>query len=218
MKKLFSFVLLTGFAGTVQAQTAIKAGTIQVGGAVGYSRTTEDSPTLTNNGYPITATYTNSQFQIAPSVGFFVADNLSVGITGSYQIIHNSTKQSNGGTVPDTKPWQLQAGAFVEYYKLLSEQFGFTGTLGAGYTRIDQGQPNVSVVSNGFYAGITPGIIYFPIPKVGIGASIGTIGYTSQQTKVPGATGNSQEYKSTNFGANFGLNQLTFSGSFYFGR
>jgi hypothetical protein len=96
MKKLFSFVLLTGFAGTVQAQTAIKAGTIQLGGAVGYSRTTEDSPTLTNNGYPITATYTNSQFQIAPSVGFFVADNLSVGITGSYQIIHNSTIQSPG--------------------------------------------------------------------------------------------------------------------------
>jgi hypothetical protein len=218
MKKLSSLILLSGVAFTSHAQAIIKSGTIQLGGSVGYSHTTQDSPAFTANGFPITATYTDSQFQIAPSAGFFVADNLAVGINGSYQITHRSTKQSNNGLVPDTKPWSLQVGAFVEYYKLLSEQFGFTGTLGAGYLRTDLGDPNASTSSNGFYASLTPGIIYFPIPKVGIGASIGSIGYSSQQTKVPIATGNSGKYDSSSFGANFGLNQLTFSGSFYFGR
>lgn len=218
MKKLSSLLLLGSLAGTAQAQTVIKAGTVQLGGAVGYARTTQDSPTVTASGYPITATYTDSQFQIAPSVGFFVLDNLAVGINGSYQITNHSTKQSNGGSLPDITPWQLQVGAFVEYYKMLGEQFGFTGTLGAGYLRTDQGQPNISPNANGFYAGLTPGIIYFPIPKVGIGASIGTIGYSSQQTTVPGVTSTSQKYDNSSFRANFGLNQLTFSGSFYFGR
>jgi hypothetical protein len=219
MKNIFTLALLGFTIGTSYAQTTIKAGTVQLGGAVGYSRNTQDVPTYTPNGYPITATYTQSQFQVAPSLGFFVADNLAVGINASYQISRTGTKQSNGGSAPDVKPWQLQAGAFVEYYKMLVEQFGFTGTLGGGYLHTDQGQATNTAKSNGFYAGLTPGIIFFPIPKIGIGASVGSINYSSQQVKNPGSTGGtSTKYDSSSFGANFGLNQLTFSGTYYFGR
>jgi hypothetical protein len=204
MKILFATAVLLGLAQAVHAQTAIKAGTIQLGGNVGYSRTSQDRQVLLNGGNIIKETDINSQFSIAPSVGFFVADNLAVGINASYQ----STNQYDARF--------FQVGAFVQYYQMVSEQFGFTGTLGAGYQHAKYSFSS-SDKQNGFYAGLTPGLVFFPIPKLAIGASIGGLNYSRLSSKNNGFSG-SDTYNSSTFGANFGLAQLLFSGTYYFGR
>jgi hypothetical protein len=215
MKKLFSLLLLSSLAGVGHAQTIIKAGTVQLSGNVGYSRTSSESPNNTGS-YPSKTASTSSQFVVAPSVGFFVADNLAVGISGAYQINQYKNDQTQG-TTSSGKTKQFQIGAFVQYYKMVSEQFGFTGTLGSGYQYIGQ-QYDYGPASKGVYANLTPGIVFFPIPKLAIGASIGGLNYTYYSTKAPDIFSSSDTYKSSVFGANFGLSQLFFSGTYYFGR
>ncbi|GAB3635503.1 hypothetical protein GCM10027422_10930 [Hymenobacter arcticus] len=213
MKIFFATAALLGLAQAGYAQTAIKAGTIQLGGNVGYFRTSQDRPAFGNGNFPFKSTYTQSQFSIAPSVGFFVADNLAVGINGSYQVNHQTDTQYAGST---NKTNQLQIGAFAQYYQMVSDQFGFTGTLGAGYQRA-RSPYGSDDNANGFYAGLTPGLVFFPIPKLALGASIGGLNYSYLTTKITGI-GNADKYESSTFGANFGLSQLLFSGTYYFGR
>jgi hypothetical protein len=221
MKKFFALALLSGLAGTAHAQAIIKAGTVQLGGNVGYSHTSVESPV--NNGSYNASKQTTiyNQFTIAPSVGFFVADNLAVGISGGYQISQNKYKQPQGAPTYDEKTKQFRFGAFVQYYKMFSEQFGISGTLGGGY-QLDEQPYNYGsneISTKGGYANLTPSIVFFPVSKLAIGASIGGINYLYANYKTPAtAVGASDSYTSSNFAANFGLSQLLFSGTFYFGR
>ncbi|RZK30546.1 MAG: hypothetical protein EOO63_06465 [Hymenobacter sp.] len=212
MKILFATALLLGLAQAGHAQTAIKAGTIQLGGNVGYFRTSQERPAFSTGNIPFKSTYTQSQFSIAPSVGFFVIDNLALGISASYQANNQNDTQYSERTN------QFQIGAFAQYYQMVTDQFGFTGTLGAGYQNArfpNSGDER----ANGFYAGLTPGLVFFPITKLAIGASIGGLNYSSLTTKLTGFNnGGPNDYKSSAFGANFGLSQLLISGTYYFGR
>jgi len=222
MKKLFFLALFSGLAGGAQAQTAIKAGTIQLGGNVGYFRNSQDAPSFTNiNGSynPITLTTTTSQFAISPAAGYFVADNLAIGISGTYQITRYVNSATPAFLSSDRKVKQFKVGAFAQYYKMVSEQFGFTGTLGGGYQYNGRpfGYDSGDLAGKGFYANLTPAVVFFPIPKLAIGASIGGLDYSHYNVKAPDSSSPS-DYKSSSFGANFGLSQLLFSGTFYFGR
>jgi hypothetical protein len=219
MKKLFLFAFFSGLAGGAQAQTAIKAGTIQLGGNVGYSRNSQDSPSVSSGYNPITLTTTVSQFAIAPAAGYFVADNLAIGISGTYRItrVVNNAVPSSFST--NRKVTEFRVGAFTQYYKMVSEQFGFTGTLGGGYQYNGNpyGYDSGDLAGKGFYANLTPAIVFFPIPKLAIGASIGGLNYSHFSVKAPYSP-SPGEYNSSSFGADFGLSQLLFSGTFYFGR
>lgn len=222
MKKIFLLALFGGLAGSAQAQTAIKAGTIQLGGAIGYARSSQETPSYysgTGSYYPVTLTTTNSQFGIAPAVGYFVADNLAVGISGAYQVTRyvNSTAMTNLSS--DRKSTLLKVGVFGQYYKMLTEQFGFTGILGGGYQYSGRpyGYDSGDLAGKGVYANLTPTIVFFPIPKLALGASIGGLDYSHFNIKAADSS-TAPEYKKSDFGANFGLSQLLFSGTFYFGR
>ena len=222
MKKFLAITLLSGLAGAAQAQTAIKAGTIQLGGNVGYAHSSVESPISTGSSFNVKQTTVNNQFTIAPSIGFFVADNLAVGISGAYQINQqkNTYSPRQGYRDYEAKVKQFRIGAFVQYYKMLTEQFGLTGTLGGGYQYY--GQPynfgNDEVATKGAYANLTPAIVFFPIPKLAIGASIGGINYDYTSYKTPAIFSNPDTYTASSFEANFGLSQLLFSGTYYFGR
>jgi outer membrane protein W len=219
MQKLFVLTLLSSLAGTAHAQTVIKAGTIQLGGNVGYSHSSVDSP-VSSGAYPIKRTEINNQFILAPSVGFFVADNLAIGVNGVYQINEYKYGQTQGNTAFDQKAKQWRLGAFVQYYKMVSEQFGFTGTLGAGYQYFNEyfsyGSDNTA--TKGVYANLTPSIVFFPIPKLAIGASIGGLNYSYANYKSPSSASAPDTYESSNFAANFGLSQFLLSGTYYLGR
>ncbi|HET9504883.1 MAG TPA: hypothetical protein VFO93_15170 [Hymenobacter sp.] len=224
MKKSFSIFLLCATASIAHAQSPIKAGTVALGGSINYSHSSDE--VNSNTGYrngSYSSSYSNNILSLSPEASYFVADNISIGLSLNYSIqeISFSSSPNFGGTsYRDATSFRI--GPFVRYYKMLTDQFGFTGTLGAGYEHDKQpGQTNNSVAlkSNGFYAALTPGFIFLPIPKLGIGASVGGLGYTRLNVEPETSTTNGS-YTQTNstFGASFGLAQLTFSGTYFFGR
>lgn len=231
MKKAFLFALLAAGTQVVQAQN-IPAGTVSLGGSIGYSRnTSNDSRSFSNTTY--TQETSSSQFDFSPSLGYFVADNLAIGINAGYSATRRgyTTFTPSSATVraeldPTTN---LRLGVFGQYYKMLTEQFGVLGTLGVGYQSLrdysySNNGPNALIQedrASGYYADLTPGIIFFPIPKLGLNASIGSLGFNRLNYDYPTNSGPTpSDYKSysTSFGASFGLSQLLFGGTYYFGR
>ena len=215
---LLLFALLGGAATTAQAQTAIPAGTISLGGGIGYNRHSEKNEILIGS-TPSTAESVSSQFQLSPSVGYFIANNLAIGLNLGYTASKNKYSSAITGINKSLDPnTTLRVGPYVQYYKMLSDQFGLLGTLGAGYQHgVMNGYVTRNVTyqtkTNGYYASLMPGLIFFPIPKLGISASIGSLAY-DRTTEKP-TTG---EPVVSNFGASFGLNQLQFGGTYFFGR
>ncbi|MGY3088386.1 hypothetical protein ACVWYF_001419 [Hymenobacter sp. UYAg731] len=220
MKKNFVLLaLLGGITTAAHAQTAIPAGTVSLGGNVGYSRRTTNAQVTGTN---LSSEYVASQFQIAPSLGYFVADNLAIGLSLGYSATKNTYTSNFANSLSDLDPsTTFRGGAYVQYYKMLTDQFGLVGTLGGGYQYnrniIVYGPAgnmgSVETKQKGYYANLTPGIIYFPIPKLGISATVGSLAYSRLKE-----TPTSGEPVSTEFSAGFGLSQLQFGGTYYFGR
>ncbi|MDB5269862.1 MAG: hypothetical protein JWP58_2902 [Hymenobacter sp.] len=238
MKKTFILALLVAAAGTGHAQ-GIKAGTVSLGGSVGYNRsvsTQSAAYNAINTPYPSTYNYsnkyTNSQFTLAPAVGYFVADNFAIGAELTYfsqkQTSSSSTNGGVGAVVPELDPnTSLRLGVYAQYYKMLGEQFGLIGTLGGGYQssksyNFSTSNGIVETTGNGYYAAITPGIVFFPIPKLGLSATMGALAFSHYSYDYPRSSGTvaptNYESKNDTFGANFGLSQLQFGGTYYFGR
>ena len=236
MKKIFLLALLAMGTAEVRAQS-IAAGTISLGGSIGYSRYTQKNSSTGGNGTAYSAETVGSQFSFSPSVGYFVADNLVVGLNLYYSSQRDGQttySPSSSFVLKDLDPrTQLRVGPYVQYYKMLTGQFGITGALSAGYqnTRYQNYNnygSNIPVIydykGSGYYASLAPGLVFFPIPKLGLNASFGSLGYSRLSYDYPtSASGNNpapKDYESTasDFGANFGLNQLVFGGTYYFGR
>jgi hypothetical protein len=246
MKK---FLVLIGLLAATKAGHAqgIAAGTVSLTGNIGYNRSTSTNSISYNSisgtggsRYSYTTKTTNSQFGVAVAPAYFVADNLAIGLNlgiNAASSVQKITATNNTGfpsptSLPDLDPnTSLRVGAFVQYYKFFSEQFGVTGTLGGGYqhaeshaySSIGNNTPVATTVTgNGYYAELTPGIVFFPIPKVGISASMGSLAFNHFGNKFPEATGNTPpddyENSSNNFGASFGFDRLVFGGTYYFGR
>ena len=229
MRKLFFLGLFVAGGQLAHAQTTFKAGTALLGGSVNYSHNGEEyKSTYGNTTY--TTTYSANSFTLAPYFGFFAADNLAVGLNLSYtsQNSYTTSTPSNNTTVNDRATTSLRIGAFGQYYRMLTEQFGLTGTLGAGYENdfrpsrySGQTTPGPDLRATGFYTTLTPGLIFLPIPRLGIGASVGSLSYLRLNVTQEGNTSNTTVTTSdvaTTFGASFGLDQLTFSGTYFFGR
>jgi hypothetical protein len=219
MKKILLLALLAASTGAAHAQS-IAAGTISLGGNIGYSRSsTEFKVNAGRNSY--TNEFTTSRFQFSPAVGYFIADNLAIGVNLGYTAERTTTSNNSPGQPDPDNPearTNLRVGPYVQYYKMLSEQFGVLGTLGAGYQNSTTPSTNNSdeTKANGFYAAITPGVIFFPIPKFGISASIGNLGY--DRLKLDTDANSETSASSNTFGASFGLSQLQFGGTYFFGR
>ena len=177
MKKFFLSALLAVSVIGVRAQS-IAAGTVSLGGSIGYSSSTDKSDYKTNYS-TYSDEYSRSQFQFSPSVGYFLADNLAIGLSLGYTAAQDKvTRSGPNSTSPPSLDARttLRVGPYVQYYKMLSEQFGIVGTFGVGYQNSftpsynnNNNNPNrvVETKASGFYAAITPGIIFFPIPKLG---------------------------------------------------
>jgi hypothetical protein len=232
MKKLaFSLLSLCAMANAYQVRAQIPAGTKLVGGNIGYNRGTYS---VHDQRYPIgQQTYENksNRFNINPNVGVFLADNLAVGITASY----SSSKQTSPyyeGPAPDlysqvSKGYSVSAAPFLRYYYLPTETFGLYGQLSAGYS-YQRGRTNYSSAnrlsdkSSGYsvFSNITPALVFFPIAKLGLELTFGSIGYGSGSSQSDNPVSGQPNRKETQsgFGANFGFNNLALGASYYLGR
>lgn len=223
MKIIFLCALLVVSVGAAWAQS-IAAGTISLGGGIGYNRSFQKSEFAGGNN-TFTNESTQSEFKFSPAVGYFIADNLAVGLNMSYAAARTTTTLTGPGRTSPTAldaATSLRVGPYVQYYKMVSEQFGVLGTLGAGYQNtfypFNGGNNSViEVKRRGFYANLTPGVIFFPVSKFGITASIGNLGY-DQASMTRNNDPDNEDSETSTFGASFGFSQLLFGGTFFLGR
>ena len=165
-RKTLLFSLLTSAillfsANTMEAQT--KKGNFMVGGEVGLS-TSSSSVTVDGSEKEGSSA---TQFNIAPSVGYFFVDNFAAGIGVDYTL---STVKNNNRDELDS---DLLFGPYMRYYIPFGDKaIFFEADFGYGNSTdnitIDNEQQNA--ITNVFAVGIGPGFTIFSNDNIGIEA------------------------------------------------
>jgi hypothetical protein len=184
MKKLFTLALLGLTAGTTYAQTPLTKGRGLLSGSIGY------------RSEKVSGQRNIDLFNLTPTIGYFIADNLALGINGDLQI-QGGNSYYFGQTV-------YSVGPFARYYHFVggSDKFALYGQGSLGYRHYSL---NVDGNSQG-YVGITPGLAFFPIPRFGLEASLRGLSYAT----------NFDNSHSLDFG--FSLQNIQLGAAYYFGK
>lgn len=145
-----------------------------------------------------------TEFNLTPSVGYFVSENIALGVSLGYTTNDNNTN----GTGYNQQTNTFSAGVFGRYYFNPANKFNIFAQLDLGYTTAkfesgsDFGPYDFKV--NGFGAGITPGFNYWVSSHLALEASFGILGYATAKPDYDGA-------ESTNiFSAGLDLSNINF--------
>lgn len=171
MKKFLAFCTLALAAGYVQAQTT--AGHMMIGGNVGYTSQEDEN---------LLGRLESKSFNINPQFGYFVADNLAVGLQVSYynQKSNYPDPFNADGKVED-KYNSISLLPFVRYYIFTpNEKFAFyaEAKAGIGFTKIDN-EGFDEVKGRSFTARLSPGFSYFFNEKWALDLTLNGISYWS---------------------------------------
>ena len=193
MKKMIVFMLCIGsLTGVAQR----KAGNWLAGGGLEFSSTKTEQGA--NN------TVKDNRFSVVPNIGYFVGDNLAVGLNLSTTV---SNSESGNTTVSSRT---VSAGPIARYYLEVANSsltfFGQAGIfIGSGTTTTEVGPISNETSRSSFSVGITPGLAYFFNEHWAAELYLGGIGYSSVD---PNKDVNAD--KSSSF--SFGLNSLAPTG------
>lgn len=199
-------ILLAGAVALFGLSNAqIAKGTTYLSGSVGYSQVE------TNNGNLKT-----ENFNVLPTVGYFVNTNLAIGLGVGYQTEKTTTTTTLSETV--TKKPAFVVAPFVRKYWTLSEKLYIFGQLavpmqfGKTENEITIGNTTTSTEAKYTQIGVTvkPGLDYFLNKNWSIEATIGEFGYNNYKPKDGDATNN------YNFGLN--LSSVTFGVKYVFAK
>ena len=218
MKKVNLIIAALLFSGLAFAQTS--KGSFMVGGDLGFYLM-DKGETKTTIG-TISTTQKNSAisgFYVRPAIGYFVSDDLAVGVAlgigndGLYRV-----ESTNGEESETVKMSTFGAGVFARKYFNATEKLRFFG--GASFqfstsnyterralstpTGFEDGNANKM---NSLMFGISPGLTYFPSAKWGIDFSFNNLlffGTNNSTTEFKGTT-DKIENKGTDFGINLGI-------------
>ncbi|MFS4427936.1 outer membrane beta-barrel protein [Chryseobacterium sp. GVT01B] len=215
-------ILLAGAVALFGLSNAqIAKGTTYLSGSVGYSQKETDN-----------GNYKKENFNVLPTVGYFVNTNLAVGLGIGYETektTETSTLTTPLGTTVSkdiTKKPAFVVAPFVRKYWTLSEklyifgqlavpmQFGKTETENSSVTTSGNTTASTSTSTEAKYTqiGVTvkPGLDYFLNKNWSIEATIGEFGYNNYKPKDGDATNN------YNFGLN--LSSVTFGVKYVFAK
>lgn len=227
-KSIFGAIILGLSALSVQGQ--ITAGTTLLSGSIGYSQEKREQKVSAFSTSSLEIK--NEVANFAPSVGYFVADNLAIGVSlGATLRKYDDYYYVNGPYGPDYivsegKTRNLSGGVFGRYYKFVGEKVALYGQLGGGYQNVyisgstDNGFPRgADNRQQGFYASLLPGIVFFPTDKLGLELTLRGATYNRLTDKRDNPS-SSVEVKNTtsNLDLGFGLNDLNLGISLYLGR
>jgi hypothetical protein len=191
MKKLLLSIFAVAALGfSTQAQT--EKGKIMLGGNLAFDSQKSDAAN----------SKANTSFEIVPSVGYFVSDNIAVGTGIGYSY------DKNIGT---TKNEAFVVSPFGRYYTNISEQFKFFGQLavpmqfGSAHAVDAQGDEGAKLgKSTQIGVALSPGFAFFPTKKIGIELALNGLSYTNY--RVEDANENDVKgagYDNVSFGTNF---------------
>ena len=166
MKKTFLGLALALMGLGLQAQTT--QGSLTLGGSIGYNSTKEKNNYLNSD-------YESSYFQFSPNVGYFVVDNLEVGLN-----LGISFGKAGYEILDPTKTTTFSAGPYARYYKFTSnERFAFTGALGVSFGSGKSSTETTESKTSNFGVSIAPGFVYFLTDKWGLDFQLEGIGFSS---------------------------------------
>ena len=213
MKKYFLILLSVWAIQTSYSQT--EKGKMFIGGQISLSGSSNSRlDTLFGSSSNSVA------FTFAPSFGYFIANNVAIGATvmfGTSNSTQNFINQGAGG-IPSSKltdkstSLNLGFGGFACYYINITDKLKayFNGGINytnstSKYTNIYSNYPGNSSIDqpqiNTISLAVTPGLIYFITPKIGIETSFGNMSYSYSSSK-----DKSLSYPNYNNSSNYGIN------------
>lgn len=164
-------LLFLGFT-AVNAQTNVtNKGNFIIGGTLGFSSAGSDITTTLDGTTTTTGSATATQFNIAPSIGYFFANNFAFGVGLNYTL--NSIDEDNGNTNIDS---DLLFGPYARYYLPVGDDMAFFIEADAGFgNTVDDVTENgvVRTTNNSIFAvGVGPGFTIFSNNAIGIEALV----------------------------------------------
>lgn len=199
MKKVLLSVAAVMAFGIASAQDAtttegkgFSKGDIFMTGAIGISSEKTDDVKSTS-------------FEIAPSAGMFVSDNIAVGLRLGF----NSTKNEAPAT-EDEKITSFMVGAFGRYYTTPKNDFSFFAELSAYYMTNKVEQDPIEAKTNTFGIALTPNISYFVSEHFALEAGFGALRYENEKPDADGAEATNR------FGLGLDLTQINFGLTYKF--
>ena len=146
-----------------------------------------------------------SGFNFSPRAGFFVTDNIAVGVALGF----SSTKQEDSSPIEDKKT-DFSAGVFGRYYFTPASKFSVFGQLGVNMNSYKNESTNnvsgltLSSKGSGFGVALAPGVSYFLSNHFALEATWGVLGFDSSKPDATGAD------TTTNVDFGLDLNDLNF--------
>jgi hypothetical protein len=187
MKKLFTIAILGLLSTGAFAQTS--QGTKVVSGSIHFRSYTEDDKEQGN----YISDYSSLYFSFASGVGYFLKDNLQVGLSAgyNYQKVENIHDNEFSDYTSTDKNNTYSLSPYLKKYFPLSEKVALSTMLSAGLDigrrkyETESHYPSTSESrSSGYFANLTPGVTFFPSERIGMSASFGNLGYYHSTSKV----------------------------------
>mgnify|MGYP003635714751 CR=1 FL=1 len=186
-------------------------GSKYIGGGVGFSTSGGE----TDNGNTTVDAPTFSTYNVSPSVGYFVADDLAVGL----MLNVSGTKWKDDANDSKNTTSTFGVSLFAKKYKSIVENFYVFGQanvgFGAGSSKNENNGTSVDgPKTSSFFVGVAPGVEYFFSPKVSMSCSVGALSFVSS-TEKEDFGGNEVKDKDSTFDLNLNLSAVNF-GFYYF--
>lgn len=153
MKKLSEIILFSLFA--LRANAQIEKGKVQVSGSFNIS-------SIEVNGIE------TNRFDLTPQAGFFLSDNISLGVVLGYQSAGNS----------NAKDKLFSFGVFSRFYKPIADRFYFFAQPQIAF---GTGETAAEADISAFSIGIRPGFSYFLSDKISMDMSVQGFNYENRE-------------------------------------
>jgi len=201
MKKL---LLVGAVALFGMANAQMEKGTTYISGQVGF----QGGKSEFSSKFGKEETGKNNQFSIVPTVGYFVANNVAVGLGIGYQSATSEPGALFGDSFDKTTISSFVVEPFARKYWNVGEKFFIFGQLSVpmefGTLKgQENGHADAKATANSFGVVVKPGIDYVIAPNWTLEASLGEFGYRTSTIK-PKDNPNDAKIKTDNYG--FGLN------------
>jgi outer membrane protein len=153
MKKLLALCAFALIAGYGQAQTT--AGRMMIGGNLGITKSKSEG---------FYGESKATQLTISSQLGYFVADNIAIGLGVNYYYQKNSALDIDIGFVGDNKFYETSITPFARYYIVTpNDKFAFyaQALVGIGFTKADYYNLEDDIKGENYQAQLSPGFTYF---------------------------------------------------------
>jgi hypothetical protein len=164
MKRIF-LLLPALFAGLLLSGQAMDQGNFMVGSAIGFSTA---NSTITENDVDDEGIEAQ-QFSLAPGIGYFVIDNLALGLGADWTL--SNVKEPNSDETDDS---DLLFGPFVRYYIPIGDNVAAFAVVDFGFGNSSNtftfGEETRKINTNVFAMGVGPGLTVYTRGGFGIEA------------------------------------------------